>query len=363
MANQQVGDDAHLVVVGASAGGVEALSILVGSLKRDFPAPLVLAQHVDPTRTSFLPSILERRTSLPVLLVEKDLPLESGKVYLVPANRHVIIDKHTVKVGSDHIERPRPSVDLLLSSAAHSYGEGVIAVILTGTGSDGAAGAVDVKHAGGTVVIQNPKTAAYPFMPQALPPTAVDYVSDLEKIGPLLEDILSGDAFPAAAPVKEPDGLQDVLGFVSDQANIDFRAYKPGTVSRRIGRRMAVNRIRDLDEYRTYLTTHSEEVGELVRSLLIKVTEFFRDRDAFDYLRAEILPVLIDRARESSRQLRLWSAGCATGEEAYSFPMLVADMLGRWSGARTVHLQIHHRAARWEGCAPFGPEGRIDIYD
>jgi two-component system CheB/CheR fusion protein len=129
----------HLVVVGSSAGGIEALSTLLGTLPEAFPAAIVLAQHLDPGRPSFLSTILIRKTSLPVVLVEKQTPLENGKVYLVPANQHVIIEDGKVKPEGDHGNRPRPSVDLLLSSAAKSYGERLIAVIRTGSGSDGAA--------------------------------------------------------------------------------------------------------------------------------------------------------------------------------------------------------------------------------
>lgn len=187
-----------LVVVGSSAGGITALSTLVSTLDKAFPAPVVLAQHLDPQRPSHLASILERRSTLPVVIVNEDspTPLEKGKVYVVPANRHVkIVDGH-VNLETDSADRPKPSVDILLSSAAKAYGEHLIAVILTGSGSDGAAGAIDVKNAGGVVIIQNPQTAPYPSMPLSLPPTAVDHVAEMEQIGPLLYDILKGVHLP-----------------------------------------------------------------------------------------------------------------------------------------------------------------------
>src|SRR4051812_48931535 len=171
-------DGEKLVVVGASAGGIEALSVLVGSLAPGFPAPVVLAQHLDPRRHSSLEQILSRRSTLPVVVVQDGPPtiLERSVVYVVPSNRHVSVADNRVVLEGDHGDRPRPSIDLLLSTAARAYGENLIAVILTGSGSDGAAGAVEVSHAGGTVVIQNPETAQYPAMPLALPPTAVDHV-------------------------------------------------------------------------------------------------------------------------------------------------------------------------------------------
>jgi two-component system CheB/CheR fusion protein len=317
-----------LVVVGSSAGGVGALSTLVSTLHKNFPAPVVLAQHLDPQRPSQLGSILERRSNLPVVLVGERSPtkLERGKIYVVPANRHVKIQDGHVYLESDHVERPKPSVDLLLSSAAESYGEHLVAVILTGSGSDGAAGAVDVKNAGGVVIIQNPQTAAYPSMPLSLPPTAVDHVVEMEQIGPLLFDILRGVNLPASEKTDDP--LRDLLAQVSAQTNIDFRNYKSSTILRRIGRRMAVTHNGNIRDYADYLRTHPDEVEELVRAFLIKVTGFFRDPEAYEFIKASIIPDLVQRGRENGRVLRLWSAGCATGEEAYSLALLLADHLG-----------------------------------
>jgi two-component system CheB/CheR fusion protein len=324
-------DNEDLVVVGSSAGGVGALSTLVGSLHKSFPAPIVLAQHLDPQRPSHLGSILERRSVLPIVVVSEHQPtkLEGGKIYVVPANRHVKISDGHVHLEGDYGDRPKPSVDILLSSAAQSYGEHLIAVILTGSGSDGAAGAVDVKEAGGVVIIQNPETAAYPSMPLSLPPTAVDHVVEMEQIGPLLYDILKDVDLPASpASEKAEDPLRDLLAQVSAQTNIDFRNYKSSTILRRIGRRMAVTHNANIREYSDFLRTHPDEVRELVKAFLIKVTGFFRDPEAFEFLKTSIIPELIDRGKENGRTLRAWSAGCATGEEAYSLALLIADHLG-----------------------------------
>jgi len=324
----------ELVVVGSSAGGIEALSILVSSLPKDFPAPIVLAQHLDPHRPSNLDQILERRSTLPIVVVQDSTQLEPGKVYVAPSNRHVAIRDGLVRLEDDHGNRPRPSVDLLLSSAAESYGDRLIAVILTGSGSDGAAGAVDVKKAGGTVIIQNPETARYPSMPMALPPTAVDHIADLDQMGSLIYDLVKGVNLPEPQE-KGDDALRDMLMLVNRQAHIDFRPYKPTTILRRISRRMAVTHNGSLRDYSKYLEEHPEEVAELVMSFLIKVTEFFRDAQAFDYLKKNILPRIIERARTGDKTLRFWSAGCATGEEPYTLALLVADLLGtdlpKWS--------------------------------
>jgi len=316
-----------LVVVGSSAGGVGALSTLVSTLPKTFPAPVVLAQHLDPQRPSHLGSILERRSVLPIVIVSENPPtkLESGKVYVVPANRHVKIKDGHVHLEADHADRPKPSVDRLLSSAAESYGEHLIAVILTGSGSDGAAGAVDVKNAGGVVIIQNPQTAAYPSMPRSLPPTAVDHVVEMDQIGPLLYDILKGINIPMTEKADDP--LRDLLTQVSAQTNIDFRNYKTSTILRRIGRRMAATHNSNIRDYAEYLRNKPEETQELVKAFLIRATGFFRDPEAFEVLKETIIPELIERGKANDRTLRVWSAGCATGEEAYSLALLIADYL------------------------------------
>ena len=318
-----------LVVVGSSAGGIEALSLLVASLPPDFPAPIVLAQHLDPHRTSDLDTILRRRASLPVELVNSVSRLEKGKIYVVPSNRLVTIQDSHVEVQEDRsrLQRSRPSVDMLLSTAAEVYGEHLIAVILTGSGSDGAAGAVDVKNAGGIVIVQDPRTARYPSMPLALPPTAVDFEADIQQIGPLLYDLLMGVSIPRSEE-KTEDVLKDILELVSRQASIDFRSYRATTILRRIARRMTVTHNNSMQEYTAYLRSHAEEIGELVKSFLINVTQFFRDPEVFAYLKSEILPVLIAQARERNQVLRLWAAGCASGEEPYSLAMLLDDLLG-----------------------------------
>ncbi len=322
--DSQAGD---LVVVGSSAGGVEALSILVSTLPANFPAPLVLAQHLDPNRHSSLDMILQKRTTLTVEVVHSSTKMQAGRIYVVPANRHVSIKDHHVELLEDRAKRPSPSVDTLLSTAAASYGEHLIAVILTGSGSDGAVGAIEVKNAGGTVIVQDPQTARYPSMPMALPPTIIDFELKLEQIGPLLYDLLNG-VNVSQVEERAEDVLSIILEQVSHQASIDFRPYKTSTILRRIGRRMTVTHNKTMRAYAEYLKSQPEEIGELVKAFLINVTQFFRDVDAFAYLKNEVLPSLIARARQRDHILRIWTAGCSTGEEPYSLAMLLTDLLG-----------------------------------
>lgn len=309
---------------------------LVATLPAEFPAPLVLAQHLDPTRPSHLEEILGRHSPLPVRTVSEQAHLEPGVIFVVPANAHVEITNSTLSLRPDAEGRSKPSVDLLFSSAAAAYGEQLIAVVLTGTGSDGAAGAAAVKEAGGTVIIQDPLTSAYPGMALAVAPTAVDIAAPLERIGALLVDLLTGRGVPAAA--DEQQALERFLEELRQRHGLDFTQYKPATILRRLQRRILATGSKTLDSYRAYLANHPQEAQMLTNSLLIKVTEFFRDPDLFRALQEVVVPELIAYARSHEQTIRCWSAGCATGEEAYSLAILLAEALGEELDAFHVRL-------------------------
>src|SRR5215211_8817715 len=194
-----------LVVVGSSAGGIGALSGLVSSLPEDFDAPIVVAQHLDPSRESHLQEILARRSPLPVKTVTEHEPLQAGLVFVVPANRHVNITDSEIDLSSEPATGlPMPSINLLMETAAGVFGENLIAVVLSGTGTDGTEGARTVSQAGGTVIIQDPETAEFGEMPRSLAPSTVDIVS-LEEIGPVLKNLISGMAMPEES--SEEEGL------------------------------------------------------------------------------------------------------------------------------------------------------------
>ncbi|MEI6046797.1 MAG: CheR family methyltransferase, partial [Chloroflexota bacterium] len=325
----------QLVVIGASAGGIEALSKLVTTLPSSFPVPIVIAQHLDPNRPSHLGEILTRQSSLPVVTVWEHVVLQPGTIYVVPSNRHVQITDHEVAIlpGEMGEGRSKPSINLLLSSAAEVYGEKLIAVILTGTGTDGTAGAETVNLLGGTVLIQDPATAAYPGMPRSLASQSVDIVADLDRIGTILVNLVTGipvatQFHQSSQPVELENELQPFLNQVREHSGLDFRSYKPATILRRLQRRIATTETVNLQGYLKYLEAHPEEYQQLISNFLIKVTEFMRDPELFNYLREHLLPELVTTSQTQGNELRIWSAGCATGEEAYSLAILVGEVLG-----------------------------------
>jgi two-component system CheB/CheR fusion protein len=329
----------HLVVVGSSAGGIGALSGLVSSLPDDFDAPIVVAQHLDPNRESHLQEILARKSPLPVKTVTEHEPLQGGVVFVVPSNRHVNITDSEIELSSEPSSgKPMPSINLLMETAAGVFGENLIAIVLSGTGTDGTEGARTVSQAGGTVIIQDPETAEFGEMPRSLAPSTVDIVSSLKEIGPVLKNLISGMPVSEVSSEDKGRALEHFLEELHRNRGVDFRSYKRPTILRRLGRRMAVLDCESIDEYSRYLEEHPEESRQLIGAFLIKVTEFFRDPQLFDYLKEEVLPGLIEEAREGENQLRIWSAGCATGEEAYSLAILVSEVLGREAGLFNVRI-------------------------
>jgi two-component system, chemotaxis family, CheB/CheR fusion protein len=314
-----------LIVTGSSAGGIDALNAVVGGLPDGLNAAVVVAQHLDPMHESRLADILAVRSPLPVRIADANQPLETGVIYVVPPNRDVeITDGHAVLKPAER-SGPKPSIDQLFKSAAVAYGDRLVAVILSGMGSDGVAGARVVKEHGGTVIIQNPETAGHPSMPLAIPPTIVDLVVNPQAIGSTLTDLLRGSAPPDQQ--NEQRVLRSLLAQLRERSGIDFLQYKTPTIMRRLARLMVATGVDSVADYMRYLQAHPEGYQRLANAFLIKVTEFFRDATLFSELRENIFPRLIADARARSAELRIWSAGSSTGEEAYSLAILCAETM------------------------------------
>jgi two-component system CheB/CheR fusion protein len=325
----------RLIVTGSSAGGIQALSVLLAGLPADFPAAIVLAQHLDPRVHSNLASILAKHTPLPVVAVSDWVPLTAGTVFVVPADRHVEITGASVHVYDGELSRPKPSIDLLFASAAEAFGERLIAVVLTGMGSDGRTGARAVKAAGGTVIIEDPLTASFPSMPASLEPELVDIAARLDAIAGELVRLVD----EAVDRSDDAVGLDQVIGRIRAASGIDFSYYKSGTIKRRLARQMSRTGCATVAEYLALLDSDPAEFGRLVANFLIKVTDFFRDRELFDTVGQTLVPELIEATRQrGGRELRVWSAGCATGEEAYSLAITIAEAIGESSEPPAVRI-------------------------
>lgn len=319
-----------VVGVGASAGGLEALSQMVAGLPDDLGCAYVIAQHMSPNHRSMMAEILGRETKLPVSeLVDGDTP-QPNCIYIVPPGHNLVFRDGRFHLLTPSPEvSPKPSVNLLFQSIAECFDENAVAIVLSGTGSDGTVGLRAVKAAGGVTFAQSPESAKYDGMPHsAIDSGVVDHIVTPDRIGFELRRLI---LFPnlmteIAGWEEKPPELAQIFEMVKAKTRIDFSSYKLSTVLRRLQRRLLATRSENLAGYLAYLNNHPAELEALARETLISVTEFFRDRDAFRALERQINAVVASKGPDD--EIRVWSVGCATGEEAYSLAILFAEALG-----------------------------------
>jgi len=325
--NGNSGSDAHppVVAIGASAGGVAALQRFFAKLPPHTGAAFVVVIHLDPDRPSELVPILHARTSMPVTQVTDSARLEADHVYVIAPGRRLQVVDHQLATGAfDEPRGQRSPIDYFFRSMAARLGDG-FAVVLSGAGSDGALGARAVKEAGGIVLVQEPSEAEYASMPRGAIATGVaDVVLPIEELTERLADLIQLKRTVGETPQKiDEETLRRVLAHLRVRTGHDFSKYKRSTVLRRIARRMQVTRSDDLLTYYDHMREHPDEAQALLSDLLISVTTFFRDREAFESLRKDVLPQLVER--DPTDPLRVWVPGCATGEEAYTLAMLLME--------------------------------------
>src|SRR5499427_8711689 len=325
-------DKPIIVGLGASAGGIHALQAFFESVPNDTGAAFVVIVHLDPQFRSELPAILAARTSMPVLQVATTEQLQPDHVYVIPPDRQLRLTDHEIStVEFDEPRGRRAPIDLFFRSLAEQHGDG-FAIILSGAGADGAIGVKDVKEAGGIILVQDPSEAEYPSMPRSAIATGIaDLVLPVREVATRLARIIrSKRATVGLDDEQEVDEelLRRLLAHVRVRTGHDFSKYKRSTLLRRIMRRMQVTRTEELRDYYEFLRDNAEEAQALLGDLLISVTTFFRDHDAFDALRTRVIPHLFD-SKNVNDTIRIWVPGCATGEEAYSVAMLVLEEAGR----------------------------------
>jgi two-component system CheB/CheR fusion protein len=333
------GEDAHpakaderpfIVGIGASAGGLEALSMLLPSLPKNLGLTYVVVQHLSPTYRSMMAQLLGRETTMPVRDIEDGTSPEPNTVYITPPNRNLtLVAGHFRLVEPAKESMPKPSVNRFFASLAEEVGESTIGIILSGTGSDGAAGIHAIKAAGGFTFSQDPETAKYNGMPQsAIDTGSVDWILPPENMGAEISLIvLNRGLIPVATQAASaPSTLKTLLGKVRARTKVDFSQYKEPTLWRRIERRMAANHVSTLHDYLQVVDHAPVELDKLCKDILISVTAFFRDTDAFTRLDKVVGDILA--SKQPGDDIRVWVAGCATGEEAYSLAILFSERLG-----------------------------------
>ena len=330
-----------VVGIGASAGGLEAIERFFDNLPKDTGLAFVIVQHLSPDFKSMMDELLARHTELPIHLVENGIPVEADHVYLIPPKNEMIISGGRLLLSEQdrHQERTLP-IDVFFRSLAQDCGSRAVAIVLSGGGSDGSRGIRDVNEAGGLVIVQDADTAQFDGMPRTATESGLAHwvlpPSDMPRV--LLEHAAGRPAAPRAEPEPQVGNTSvvEVYRMLQEEYGIDFTHYKPSTVTRRIERRLALARSTDIDEYVRRLKSERSELDVLYRDLLIEVTRFFRDEQAFQLLEEKVIPELLAREPRQA-PLRLWVAGCATGEEAYSLAISLEDLLAKL-GERPVKI-------------------------
>jgi len=321
-----------VVGIGASAGGLDACSKLVDALPTAIGMAFILVQHLDPTHESMMVDLLAGHTSMTVIQAADGMQLARDHLYVIPPGTYLAVGDGTLHVSKPQARHgARLPFDFLLHTLAEAYGARAICVILSGTGADGSIGLKAVHDKGGLVIAQDPDEAGFEGMPRsAIMTGAVDLVLPVAKIPDALVKHATRRIVPRkqdAAPTNEThDWLPAFIDLLRTRTTHNFTLYKPGTLRRRIERRMAMASIepRRMDRYLDLLRRDASELNLLAEDLLINVTSFFRDPKVFDLLAAKIVPDLIAN-RSSDHPVRVWVAGCSTGEEAYSLAMLFRE--------------------------------------
>jgi two-component system CheB/CheR fusion protein len=336
-----------IVGIGASAGGLDAFTQLLGPIPPELEMAFVLIQHLDPTHPSRLVEALARKTRMPVHEIEDGMPIEPGHVYVMAPNVEVLLRRGGFAL------QPRPHrpgklslpIDAFFGALAAERGSQAIGVVLSGTASDGTEGLRAIKAAGGVTIVQDPQTAKFSGMPEsALASGAVDLSLPIPELANELIRLarhpymFSSDPRPAgpAQPTSDED-IRTILGSLREAVGVDFSEYKTTTLERRIARRMAVRKCETLHDYALFLQGNKDEAQALFDDLLIHVTSFFRDPEVFDALKTRVFPELLKHKSEQD-PIRAWVAGCSTGEEVYSLAIALHEFLDATHQTRPIQI-------------------------
>lgn len=326
---------ALVVGIGASAGGLAPIEEFFDHMPKDSSMAFVVVQHLSPDFKSLMDELLARHTEMAIHKVTDGIRVEPNSIYLIPPEKNMALSDGKLLLTQQAAERGlNLPIDIFFRSLAADVGEASVAIVLSGTGSDGSRGIRDVHEAGGIVLAQSVESASFDGMPRAALQTGAVDVTCAPKEMPerLLGYLKNRDRGTLSKEKPEPgEALGDsamftVLRMFRLHYGVDFALYKPATITRRLERRMQMGGFKELGDYAEFLEGNDDELELLFRDLLVEVTQFFRDPDAFERLRLDVIPQIVDRS-EPGEELRVWVPGCATGEEAYSLAILVHEAL------------------------------------
>lgn len=321
-----------IIGIGASAGGLEPLETFFENVSLKSGFAYVVIQHLAPNHKSLMDELLARHTVLPIKVIEDGMLIEKNTIYLNPPKKFVEIHDTKFVLSEKEDRKLSFPISTFFESLAEKQLEKVAGIILSGTGSDGTEGIKYIKEKGGFVLAQQPDSAKFNGMPKnAILTGAVDMVCEVEEMPSELNSFFGNkNIFSTALKENHTDKeiINSIIDEVNNQTGVDFSEYKMTTVLRRINRRIGILGYQNLDEYLSYISSNSGEGHQLAKELLIGVTRFFRDQEAFNYLENKVIPNLVDQNNELKR-IRIWIPACSTGEEAYSIAILMKDYLRR----------------------------------
>ncbi|UII19734.1 chemotaxis protein CheB [Fulvivirga ligni] len=326
----------YLVAIGASAGGLTPLQELFESLPESLDdMAIIVAQHLSPEYKSMLTEIISRKTTIPTSAIEDGVELQPNHIYVTPPNCDATIQGTKLEISAISAVGPRPSIDKLFSSMAKSFKEKAIGIVLSGTGQDGSKGIVALKNAGGLTISQDLDSSKYAGMPQAAMTTGmVDVVMSPSQIGEnlvaLIHDTTLVERTKELAKAdnedyESSDDISTILSMLESKIGTDFSNYKESTIVRRLEKRLHDKGFSNVEKYLGYIRENEDELDEFFKYLLIGVTSFFRDEEAFNNLRSEIRKRIM--TKDKREKFRVWVPGCATGEESVSLAIMLNELL------------------------------------
>ncbi|GAA0351655.1 CheR family methyltransferase [Bacillus horti] len=355
--NQQ---KSFIVGIGASAGGLEAITSFFDHLGATHGIAFVVIQHLSPRHKSYMVELLSKHTSMPVYHAQEGMMIELGCIYLLPPNKCMTIHKGKLVLSDRALDEPHFPIDVFLTSLAHDQKEQAMAIILSGKGNDGAIGVQAIHEQGGLVFVQDEDTAQYSDMPQsAMATNVVNYMMTVEEMAIALESIVGKQSLDITQH-RHGETYADILYEIKQYTGMDFSYYRPNSILRRIEKRMSLLEVNctTIQQYWKYLQNHEEEIERLQQDILIGVTSFFRDPNAFRVLESHILPKIL-KHDSSDREVRMWVAGCSTGEEAYSLAILCKEYMRKQNNRIKIKIfatDIDKRAIEHAGHGTYSAE-------
>lgn len=360
------------IVIGASAGGLEAIQTIVDQLPLNSNMAYIIMQHLSPDFKSMMDEILSRHTKLKVVEASDGMEVMANTIYLMPSKSNMLMTEGKLRL----VKRPPPHarnypIDEFFKSIADDQKHRCIAIILSGSGSDGSRGILTIKEQGGFVIVQNPKDAQFDGMPiNAVNTGAADLILSTAEIAKQLVNLvknlpLNAEEDPSVllASKEAESALQQIFTLLEGSSEIDYSQYKSTTVLRRIERRMRLHGVTELEAYLPILQNDDDELNTLNKELLIGVTQFFRDAEAFNYLKNTIIPQIFNLTLKTL-SIRIWTAACSTGEEAYSIAMLFDEENRKRGNTHTIKIfatDVDANAVRKAALGTYSANAVVDI--